>query len=135
MKKYMDLAILEALKSGWNGYIPVGGLIVQNNKIIKCFTNNESINHCEISMRNYIYNNRLENIDLYITMEPCIMCWFLLNELYPYINKIIFGVFNEKYGGITHKVSWCQKKYIQYINFNEDRVKTLLKGFFYLKRN
>ena len=82
MKKYMDLAILEALKSGWNGFVPVGGILVYNNNIIKCFSNNESINHCEITIRNFIHDNRLKNVHIYITMEPCVMCWFLLNQLY-----------------------------------------------------
>lgn len=135
MEKYMDLAILEALKSGWGGYIPIGGILVKDNKIIGYFQNEASINHVEIFIRNFIYNNRIKNVDIYITMEPCIMCWFLLNQLSSYINKIIFGVFNEKYGGITHQIKWCQKKYISYTgNMNEDKVKIILKGFFYFKR-
>lgn len=135
MKKYMDLAILEALKAAWKGYIPVGAVIVKNNNIIASFHNHSSIEHTEIFIRNFIYYNKLKNIYIYITMEPCIMCWFLLNQISIYIKKIIFGVFNEKYGGISNKINWCQKKYILYIpNIEDEKIKLILKGFFYFKR-
>jgi tRNA(Arg) A34 adenosine deaminase TadA len=132
----MHIAILEALKNSWNGNIPVGAVLVANNHIIKIFNNKGKFQHAEIFIVNFIYKNNLKNIDIYITMEPCIMCWFLLNNIKKYINQIIFGSWNLKYGAITHDIKWHQKKYIPYIGgIDKDINDFILKSYFSNKRH
>jgi hypothetical protein len=63
------------------------------------------------------------------------MCWFLLNNIRKSINKIIFASWNIKYGAITNKVFWQQKKYIPYKGgVDGDINNVILKSFFKNKR-
>ena len=69
--------------------VPVAALIVYNNKIIaksynKVEKNNSLLNHAEINVikkANKILNNwRLNNCELYITLEPCEMCKSIIKK-------------------------------------------------------
>ena len=69
--------------------VPVAALIVYNNKIIaksynKVEKNNSLLNHAEINVikkANKILNNwRLDNCELYITLEPCEMCKSIIKK-------------------------------------------------------
>ena len=102
---YMDFAIKEALKAKKKKEVPVGAIIVQNNKIIakahnKIEKNKCSINHAEIiaiKKANKKNNNwRLDDCIMYTTMEPCMMCCGAIQL--SRIKKIVYGVKNKKYG-------------------------------------
>ena len=80
-------------------------MIVKNNKIISKAHNQKEksknvIKHAEIiaiskackKMKNW----RLEDCQIYVTMEPCMMCSGAIYQ--SRIKKIIYGVKNEKYG-------------------------------------
>ena len=69
--------------------VPVAALIVYNNKIIaksynKVEKNNSVLNHAEINVikkANKILKNwRLDNCELYITLEPCEMCKSIIKK-------------------------------------------------------
>ena len=69
--------------------VPVAALIVYNNKIIaksynKVEKNNSVLNHAEINVikkANKKLNNwRLDNCELYITLEPCEMCKSIIKK-------------------------------------------------------
>ena len=77
--------------------VPVAALIVYNNKIIaksynKVEKNNSVLNHAEINVikkANKILKNwRLDNCELYITLEPCEMCKSIIKK--SRIKKIYF---------------------------------------------
>ncbi len=81
--KYMEIAFSEANKAFKKGEVPVGAVIVQNGMIVAKAHNKKekkkcSICHAEIlaiieaSKKNR--NWRLENCDLYVTLDPCPMC-------------------------------------------------------------
>ena len=81
--KYMDIAIEEA-KIAYNlNEVPVGAVIVHNGEVIakahnlKRSTNN-IMNHAEIiailEASNYLGDWRLNDCEMYITLEPCPMC-------------------------------------------------------------
>lgn len=81
--KYMDIAFLEAQKAFDRGEIPVGAVIVKNNKIIaKTYNRKEktncAINHAEIlaikKAAKELHNWRLEDCEMYVTLDPCPMC-------------------------------------------------------------
>lgn len=81
--KYMDIAFLEAAKAFKRGEIPVGAVIVKNDKIIaKAYNNKEktkcAINHAEIlaikKAAKKLRNWRLEDCEMYVTLDPCPMC-------------------------------------------------------------
>lgn len=102
---YMKIALKEAKKALKKNEVPVGAVIVKNNKIISKAHNQKEksknvIKHAEIiaiskackKMKNW----RLEDCQIYVTMEPCMMCSGAIYQ--SRIKKIIYGVKNEKYG-------------------------------------
>lgn len=81
--KYMDIAYREAKKAYMCDEVPVGAVIVKNDKIIaKAYNKKEKkrcvINHAEIlaikKASKRLKNWRLDDCDIYVTLEPCPMC-------------------------------------------------------------
>ncbi|MBQ3510844.1 MAG: nucleoside deaminase [Bacilli bacterium] len=81
--EYMEVAFKEAEKAFKRGEVPIGAVIVKNGKIIaKAFNNKEKkhccIEHAEITAikraSRKLKNWRLEDCDIYVTLEPCPMC-------------------------------------------------------------
>ena len=79
----MNVAISEAKKALENGEIPVGAVIVKDNIVIaKAHNtreeNQNALEHAEVNAIKkaceYLNNWRLENCDMYVTMEPCPLC-------------------------------------------------------------
>lgn len=107
---FMKIALIEAIKSGSNGEIPVGSLIVLDKQIIsKAGNTKESLQdpscHAEMNVireASHSLNSwRLDNCSLYTTLEPCIMCAGAI--LSARIPKIIFGAWDEKSGAAGSK--------------------------------
>lgn len=82
-KDPVDIIIKLAYISAKNGEVPVGAVIVENNKIISGAFNSmekdkSSLSHAEIkaiaSAQKKKKNWRLDNCELYVTLEPCGMC-------------------------------------------------------------
>ena len=80
---YMDLAYEEALKAYEQGEVPVGAIIVYNNEVIaKAHNKREKLQkvyaHAEFlaikEASEVLGSWRLNDCDLYITLEPCAMC-------------------------------------------------------------
>lgn len=133
---YMKIAIKEANKAFKNNEVPVGVVIVKNNKIIaKAYNKREKtknvINHAEIiaitKACKKLKNWRLDDCEIYITMEPCMMCSGAIQQ--SRIKKIIYGVKNEKYG---YSSNLKNIKIISRICENECR--NLVQSFFKKKR-
>lgn len=82
MNRFLKEAINEALTSKKQDEVPVGAVVVYNNKIIgrgHNENNNKTVcNHAEINAINeaieYINDWRLNDCELYVTLEPCPMC-------------------------------------------------------------
>lgn len=81
--KYIDEIYKEALKAYKNKEIPIGAIVVKNNKIIgRGYNKKEKLKdvtkHAEIiaiqKASKKIKNWRLNDCDLYVTLEPCTMC-------------------------------------------------------------
>lgn len=101
----MYAALQEAEKSTASEDIPVGAVIVHGNKIIgKGFNQVELLKdptaHAEMlaltAASNYLKSKFLEECDIYITLEPCLMCTGAL--LLSRIRSIYFGTFEPKFG-------------------------------------
>ena len=104
---FMQEALAEAEKALEKGEVPIGAVVVQNNRIIgRGFNANIMLNdptaHAEImSLREAskkINNFRLSGCDLYVTLEPCFMCAGALIQ--ARIRCLIFGANDPKGGGI-----------------------------------
>lgn len=82
-KKIIELAIKEAKKASKKGEVPIGAIIVKNNKIIAKAHNlvekrKNATFHAEIlaitKACKKIKNWRLNDCEMYVTLEPCMMC-------------------------------------------------------------
>lgn len=102
---YMNIAIKEAKKAYKYEEVPVGAVIVKNNKIIAKAHNKKEktknvIKHAEIIAISRackkLKNWRLDECEIYVTMEPCMMCSGAIEQ--SRIKKIVYGVKNENYG-------------------------------------
>lgn len=81
--EYMNIAFEEANKAFINNEVPVGAVIVHNNKVIAKAFNTKEVDNCAIShaeikaiiaASNFMNNWRLDNCDIYVTLDPCPMC-------------------------------------------------------------
>lgn len=135
-EKYMKIALKQAEKALKYNEVPVGCVIVKNNKIIaKAYNKKEKtknvIQHAEIiaisKACKKIKNWRLDNCEIYITMEPCMMCSGAIEQ--SRIKKIIYGAKNENYG-FTEKI-----KNIEIISqICENECKKIVQMFFKKRR-
>jgi len=103
MTKYMELALKEAEKAYKNGEVPVGAVIVKNNKIVAKSRNNRQkkkniLGHAEINCiikaEKKLKDWRLDGCTLYVTLEPCDMCSIVIKE--SRIEKVVFLLNKDK---------------------------------------
>lgn len=104
-EQYMQQALKEAQKAAEAGEVPVGAIIVMNNKIIARAHNqvellNDCTAHAEIlaltSAFNFLSSKYLPDATLYVTVEPCLMCCGAL--YWSKIGRIVYGAGDEKNG-------------------------------------
>jgi len=102
---FMQLALLEAEEAFEKGEIPVGAVVVLNNKIIaKAHNLTQTLNdvtaHAEMqaltSAFHYLGAKYLNDCILYVTLEPCVMCAGAL--YWAQIGKIVYGAPDPKRG-------------------------------------
>ena len=104
-EKWMKVAINEAKLAMKENEIPVGSVLVQNEKIIaqahnQPIKNNDPTAHAEIQLLRKAgkekENYRLVGSTLYVTLEPCTMCFGAM--IHARIERIVFGAFDPKTG-------------------------------------
>ncbi|MFN3403318.1 MAG: nucleoside deaminase [Cytophagaceae bacterium] len=102
---FMKEAYKEALLAYEEEEIPVGAVVVCNNKIIaRAHNQTERLKdvtaHAEMiamtSASNYLGNKYLNECDIYVTLEPCVMCAGAL--FWGQFRRVIFGAADEKRG-------------------------------------
>lgn len=80
---FMQQALQQAKKAAKIGEVPVGAIITKNKKIIatgfnRCIIDNDSTAHAEIvairTAESILQNYRLTDCEMFITLEPCLMC-------------------------------------------------------------
>lgn len=104
-EKYMKEALKEAKKAYRKGEVPVGAVIVKNNEIIARAHNlkevkNDTTKHAEIIAIQKASKKlgawRLEDCEVYVTLEPCTMCaGAIINAR---IKKVYIGTLDPKTG-------------------------------------
>ena len=143
---YMKIAYELAKEAGFAGEIPVGAVVVLNDKIIgKGFNKRESksdiSSHAEIEAikdaEKTLGNWRLDGATLYVTLEPCLMCSGAI--LQSRVSKVVFGSRDEKDGAIVSNYfvfdSPCShERPLVYGDILKEECDALLKDFFASKR-
>jgi tRNA(adenine34) deaminase len=142
----MQLAINEAKKAWVSNEVPVGAIVIKENKVIGAGFNSvirdHSVTaHAEINAINSacqtINNYRLVNCDLYVTLEPCHMCAKAIVD--ARINNVYFATLEPKTGSIVSVDNFFDKKFLNHrVNYvsglMQDESSRLLKDFFHSRR-
>ena len=138
---FMKKALQEAEVAFEKGEIPVGAVIVVDNRVIARAHNltellNDVTAHAEMqaitAAANFLGGKYLHNCTLYVTLEPCQMCAGAL--YWSQISKIVYGAKDEKRGCGVMGTQLHPKTKIKG-GILADEAATLMKKFFIEKRN
>lgn len=143
-EQMMKIAIEEAKKGYKKNEVPVGCVIVQNNKIIAKAHNIKEKKQCVLyhaemiaikKASKKIKNWRLTNCKMYITLQPCTMCSSAIKQ----------ARISEIYYGVENKNNMISKKILNINDINssvtvekkicEKECKNIIQEFFKNKRN
>ncbi|GBD89043.1 tRNA-specific adenosine deaminase [bacterium BMS3Abin03] len=103
--RFMYTALQEAEKALGEDEVPIGAVVVKDNRIIGRGYNQverlkDATAHAEMialtAAANYLGNWRLENCSVYVTLEPCIMCTGAM--LSSRVCELYFAAFDPKFG-------------------------------------
>lgn len=138
---FLSESLKEAQKAFAKGEVPVGVVIVENEKIIARAHNlkeqkKDALAHAEMLAIKKAQNKkkdwRLENCTLYSTLEPCILCASAI--LHTRIKRVVFSTKDLKWGGAGSKINLLTQKLFNHSCIvKEIEIKThqeLLKSFF-----
>lgn len=106
--KFMRLAIREAEEAASAGEIPVGAVVVRGGQVIASAhntreTEKNAVRHAEITAIERacaaVGNWRLDDCDLYVTLEPCMMCAGAISQ--ARLRRLYFGAYDPERGYIV----------------------------------
>ncbi|MGC9150669.1 MAG: nucleoside deaminase [Microbacter sp.] len=138
---FMKQALIEAKKAFELDEIPIGAVIVWENKIIaRAHNQTESLNdvtaHAEMiaitAAANTLGGKYLTECTLYVTIEPCLMCAGAL--AWAQIGKVVFGAPDEKKGFHLTAPQALHPKTFLVSGILENECRTLMQDFFRKKR-
>lgn len=140
---FMKQALREAQKAFEEDEVPVGAVVVMNDRIIARGCNqveklNDSTAHAEIialtAAFNFLGSKYLPDATLYVTVEPCVMCSGAL--YWSKIGRVVYGTPDEKngYKNTTGNKSPFHPKTIVEGGLMAEECAALMKDFFKSKR-
>jgi tRNA(adenine34) deaminase len=143
---WMRHAIRLAQRAEQQGEVPVGAIVVKNDKCIAEGWNasislHDPSAHAEIvALRiagKALGNYRLVNTTLYVTLEPCVMCVGALSQ--ARVNRLVFGAADPKRGAVCSAIALADASFLNHrmtwqggVLANE--CAALLKNFFRARR-
>ncbi len=137
---YMKMALHEAETAREKDEVPIGCVIVSNNRVIARAHNlTEALNdvtaHAEMqaitAAANFLGGKYLVNCTMYVTLEPCVMCSGALS--WAQISKVVIGARDEQRGFINKHLSLHPKTEVV-TGIMENECSAIVKEFFRLKR-
>lgn len=144
----MQSALNAAEKAGFQNEVPVGAVVVDSlsGEIIATAHNEmeagyDPTAHAEMlaiqRATKILGKGRLENCDLYVTLEPCPMCAQAIS--FARIRRLYFGAYDPKGGGVDHgakiyNASSCHHSPEVVGGLEEKKCAQLLIDFFKKKR-
>jgi tRNA(adenine34) deaminase len=145
-ERWMVLAIEQAKKAEGLVEVPVGAVLVQDDKLItqahnQPISTNDPTAHAEIellrSAGKKLNNYRLPNTTLYVTLEPCTMCLGAI--IHARIARVVFGAYDEKTGVCGSCIDLSTSKWFNHSieiqgGVLADECKNLLQQFFKKRR-
>ena len=144
---YMKIAIQEAGKAEQKGEVPVGAVLVNEDKEILSASHNQPISlsdptaHAEILVLREaaarIKNYRLLSTVLYVTVEPCVMCMGAI--IHARVSTLVFGTKDFKWGAAGSLYNFAQDDRLNHHpqvigGICQDTCRQLMQNFFKNKR-
>ena len=142
----MNIAYLQAIKAFNEDEVPIGCVIVKDNKIIsrahnKKVKRNCAVHHAEIECIKKackkLNNWNLKGCQMYVTLEPCMMCMGAIVQ--SRIDKVYFACKDPKGGCIVSNIKIKRVKNINHYpeyeyGIMQEQCSKVLKDFFKEKR-
>jgi len=137
---FMKMALNEAESAFEKDEVPIGCVVVSNNRVIARSHNlTETLNdvtaHAEMqaitSAANFLGGKYLINCTLYVTLEPCVMCSGALS--WSQISKVVIGARDKQRGFINKNLKLHPKTEIV-TGIMENECSFIVKEFFKSKR-
>ena len=142
----MQLALEQARLAEMHGEVPVGAVLVSNNKVIAAGYN-QPISTCDptahaeiVAIRaagQALVNYRLPGATLYVTLEPCVMCMGAM--LHARIKELVFAAADPKVGAVSQLQHWGERACMNHqlthtAGVLHEEASQLLKDFFRRRR-
>ena len=147
-KKYLNMAFDLAKSAMENDEVPVGVVIVKNGELLSSAFNNKNsdnlvTSHAEIiaiqDAENKLNNWRLDDCDMYVTLDPCPMCASAIKQarisnVYSALsnsdknNSLIISMIFNSNDNLNKKINFKT-------NLDVEKSRKLLNSFFENKRN
>lgn len=138
---YMSLAIKEAKKASLKDEVPIGAVLVYEDKVYAKAHNlrvktNKTASHAEmlvIEKANKKFGSwRLEDMTLYVTLEPCPMCAGTI--LQSRLKRVVYGANDPKAGALGSVFNLFEHKFNHTVEVTcgilEEECSELIKSFF-----
>lgn len=145
-EKWMKEAIKQAKKAAQKDEVPIGCVIVKDDQIIARAYNKRKMKQCSTAHAEILAIEkackklgswRLEDCDLYVTLEPCPMCSGAIIQ--SRIRNVIFGAYDPKGGCMGSNMNINDVRGFNHYpdiegGILQDECSRLLKEFFKAKR-
>lgn len=145
-EKWMKEAIKQAKKAAQKDEVPIGCVIVKDDQIIARAYNKREMKQCSTAHAEILAiekackklgSCRLEDCDLYVTLEPCPMCSGAIIQ--SRIRNVIFGAYDPKGGCMGSNMNINDVRGFNHYpdiegGILQDECSRLLKEFFKAKR-
>ena len=146
MTSLMDMALDEAHAAGARGEVPVGCVIVRDGAVVaragnRTLADRDPTAHAEIiairAAAALLGSERLDDCDLYVTLEPCAMCAGAV--AFARIRRLYYGAADPKGGAVDNGVKFfasptCHHRPEVYGGLAAAEAGALLKEFFRERR-
>ena len=146
MPSFMEMALAEARAAGERGEVPVGCVLVRDGEVVaragnRTIVDRDPTAHAEmIAIRQAaraLGSERLDDCDLYVTLEPCVMCAGALS--FARIRRLYYGACDPQGGAVENGVKFCASSSCHhrpeiYGGMAEAAAGDLLKKFFMDRR-
>ena len=135
--KWMKIAFREAEKAFESEEIPIGAVIVKGGKVIgKGYNQMETLKdataHAEMiaitSAQNSLGSKYLNDCELYVTLEPCMMCSGAI--FLSKVKKVVYSLQDKERGHLHKSKESINKKLVIIDKILENDSKLLINSFF-----
>jgi tRNA(adenine34) deaminase len=147
MPDFMQLAFLEAEAAALRGEVPVGAALVSGEGVVLARGGNRTEDwndptaHAEMLVireaAKVMGSPRLNECDLYVTLEPCAMCAAAIS--FARLRRVYFAAYDPKGGAVDHGPRFFTQPTCHHVpeiigGIDEQKASLMLRDFFINKR-